>query len=66
VLHGASDNTPLTGNREWVDGQANARLQVIDGAGHWPHYEQPGVTLDAIISFLREAVPSEPPAGTRR
>ena len=35
VIHGARDNTPLAGNREWVAGQANVRLLVIEGAGHW-------------------------------
>lgn len=52
VIHGARDNTPLAGNREWVAGQANVRLLVIDGAGHWPHYEQAGATLGAIDTFL--------------
>jgi pimeloyl-ACP methyl ester carboxylesterase len=53
VIHGAQDNTPLEGNREWVAGQPNARLLVIEGAGHWPHYEQPAATLGAIDTFLR-------------
>jgi len=57
VIHGARDNTPLDGNREWVAGQANARLLVIEGAGHWPHYEQPKATLAAIDTFLSGAWP---------
>lgn len=44
VIHGARDNTPLAGNREWVAHQPNARLLVVEGAGHWPHYERPDVT----------------------
>ncbi|HEX6434232.1 MAG TPA: alpha/beta hydrolase, partial [Gemmatimonadales bacterium] len=48
VIHGARDNTPVEGNREWVAGQPNARLLVVEGAGHWPHYEQPEVVLPAI------------------
>lgn len=52
VIHGEKDNTPLEGNREWVRGQANARLLIIRGAGHWPHYEKPEMTLRAIESFL--------------
>jgi len=40
-----------------VTGQANARLLVIPGAGHWPHYEQPDLTLRAIDQFLRESWP---------
>jgi 3-oxoadipate enol-lactonase len=58
VIHGAADNT-LEGNREWVTGQPNARLIVIDGAGHWPHYEQPARTLAAIATFLSGAWPSD-------
>lgn len=52
VIHGAADNTPLAGNREWVAGQPNARILVIEGAGHWPHYERPEETLAAIEMFL--------------
>lgn len=59
VIHGAADNTPLQGNREWVTGQPNARLVVIEGAGHWPHYEQPARTLAAIATFLSGAWPAD-------
>lgn len=57
VIHGARDNTPLAGNEEWVTGQSNARLLVIENAGHWPHYEQPQETLAAIRAFLRGGWP---------
>jgi pimeloyl-ACP methyl ester carboxylesterase len=53
VIHGARDNTPRAGNEEWVRGQANARFLEIEGAGHWPHYEQPNLTLAAIATFIR-------------
>lgn len=43
---------PLEGNREWVQGQPNARLLIVDGAGHWPHYERPQIVLLAIDAFL--------------
>ena len=52
VIHGGRDNTPLAGNREWVSGQPNARLLVVDGAGHWPHYERPDQVIPAIERFL--------------
>jgi proline iminopeptidase len=52
VIHGERDNIPLEGNKEWVARQPEARLLVIPGAGHWPHYERPGETLGAIESFL--------------
>jgi proline iminopeptidase len=52
VIHGERDNIPLEGNKEWVAGQPQARLLVIHGSGHWPHYERPEETLGAIESFL--------------
>lgn len=52
VVHGERDNIPLAGNEEWVRGQKNARLVVIEGAGHFPAYEQPEATLAAIAAFL--------------
>jgi proline iminopeptidase len=52
VLHGELDNISLAGNTEWVAGQPKARLLVIQGAGHWPHYERPEQTLRAIEDFL--------------
>jgi pimeloyl-ACP methyl ester carboxylesterase len=57
VVHGARDNTPLAGNREWVRGQPNARLLLAEGAGHWPHYERPDVVLPAIERFLEGGWP---------
>ena len=53
VVHGERDNTPLKGNREWVARQPNARLLVVPGAGHWPHYERPELVIPAIDRFLR-------------
>lgn len=52
ILHGERDNIPLAGNEEWARGQRNARLMVIRGAGHFPAYERPEATLDAIAAFL--------------
>jgi pimeloyl-ACP methyl ester carboxylesterase len=52
VIHGERDNTPLAGNCEWLGGGASARLLVVPGAGHWPHYERPDETLAAVRAFL--------------
>jgi pimeloyl-ACP methyl ester carboxylesterase len=52
IIHGERDNISLGGNREWAAGQPQARLLVIPGAGHWPHYERPEQTLGAIETFL--------------
>ena len=64
VVHGAADNTPLEGNREWVAGQPNARIVVIQRSGHWPHYEQPAHTLAAIEAFLRGGWPADAVPGS--
>ena len=58
VIHGARDNIPLAGNEEWIAGQSNARIVVMDSSGHWPHYEQPTATLSAIETFLRGGWPT--------
>jgi proline iminopeptidase len=52
VIHGERDNISLAGNKEWVAGQPEARLLVIPGAGHWPHYERPEQTFGAIANCL--------------
>ena len=57
VIHGEFDNPPLGGSREWVAGQPEARLLVVKGVGHWPHYEKPDETLAALKAFLDGAWP---------
>lgn len=52
VIHGEFDNPPLGGSLEWVAGQPEARLLVVKGVGHWPHYEKPDETLAALTAFL--------------
>lgn len=58
VIHGARDNTPLEGNEEWVRGQPNVRILVIERAGHWPHYERAAETIAAIEAFLEGRWPA--------
>jgi pimeloyl-ACP methyl ester carboxylesterase len=52
VIHAKQDNIPLAASEEWVRGQPNARLLLIDRSGHMPHYEQPETTLQAVATFL--------------
>jgi pimeloyl-ACP methyl ester carboxylesterase len=52
VIHAMQDNIPLAGSEEWVRGQPNARLLLIENSGHFPQYEQPEATLSAIDAFL--------------
>lgn len=61
VIHGDRDNFPVEGAREWVAGRPNARLLVLRGVGHWPQYERPRETLNAIEGFLS----GHWPAGSR-
>lgn len=52
VIHGAQDPIPYGGTLEWVKGQANARLLVLEGAGHWPFVERPDLFFPAVERFL--------------
>ena len=52
VIHGVRDNIPLEASREWATSFPNGRLLLIDGAGHYPHFEQPQVFSDALMTFL--------------
>ena len=38
---------------EFVAGKLNARLQMVEGAGHYPHAEMPEVTIPMVLSFLQ-------------
>lgn len=58
VIQGDRDNFPVDGATEWVAGQPNARILVLPGVGHWPHYERPRETLDAINQFLKGQWPA--------
>jgi proline iminopeptidase len=57
VVHGARDNIPLESSREWVRAFGNARLLVVDAAGHHPFAEQPAVFARAVDAFLRGGWP---------
>ncbi|MFN0180295.1 MAG: alpha/beta fold hydrolase [Gemmatimonadales bacterium] len=58
VVHGAHDNFPLEGSREWVAGQPRARLLVVPDAGHWPQHERTKRVVAAIDDFLRGRWPA--------
>lgn len=52
VVHGAADVVPLAGSRDWAASYPNARLLVIERAGHLVHLEQPRVFFAAVEEFL--------------
>lgn len=53
IGHGREDPMPLAGAEAWRDGLPNARLLIVDGAGHFPNAEQPGVFFPAASAFFR-------------
>ena len=59
VIHASRDNIPLAGSEEWVRGQPNARILLIENSGHFPQHEQPEATLSAIAEFLDGRWPAE-------
>lgn len=64
VIHGARDPFPVEGSREWVPPGSDARLLVIDRAGHFPFLERPDVFFPAVEAFLRGGWPSGARAGS--
>jgi len=53
VVHGREDPIPLESSKEAAR-VLGARLVVIDGSGHVPYVERPGVLFPAIRGFLNE------------
>ncbi len=41
-----------TGEQELLDGIPNARLAIVEGAGHFPWVKQPARFLDTVLRFL--------------
>lgn len=54
LLWGAEDRivTPAYGEG-WLREIAEAKLRVIPGAGHFPHWEQPGAFVEELSAFAR-------------
>jgi pimeloyl-ACP methyl ester carboxylesterase len=53
LLWGAEDRivTPDNG-KNWRRAISNARLELITGAGHFPHWEQPEAFVDKLTAFV--------------
>ena len=53
VVWGAEDRIiPVECGRLYEQAIPGAKLEVLDGCGHWPHYEQPGRLANVVASFL--------------
>lgn len=63
VIHGARDNMPLAGSREWARAFPDARLLVIPGAGHYPMAEAGAEVAEAIDRFLAGEWPGSASGG---
>jgi proline iminopeptidase len=57
VIHGRNDPVPLDGSRLWAQSLPNARLLIIEVAGHFPYIEQPEEFFAAADAFLNGAWP---------
>jgi proline iminopeptidase len=57
VVHGEKDFIPLAGSQAWAQGNANARLVVMPGIGHYPTVEAPDAFFGAVETFLAGSWP---------
>lgn len=58
VIHGAADVIPLKSSEFWAFGYPNARLLVIEKAGHLGQIEAPEIFFPAIDTFLKGDFPA--------
>lgn len=61
VIHGARDLQPESASRAYVDAVRHGELRVIDGAGHFPFYDEPERFATTLREFL-DRVESAPVA----
>lgn len=54
ILHGREDPIPTASSEAAARAMPNARLVLLDGAGHVPYVEQPAVLFPAIRAFLHD------------
>lgn len=53
VIHGTADPIPVESSEAWARALPDARLLLIEGAGHMPQVEQPEIFFTAIETFLK-------------
>ena len=59
VIHGASDVVRPRGSEFYASGYPNARLLVIQNAGHLAHVETPDSFFPAVQTFLKGTFPAD-------
>jgi pimeloyl-ACP methyl ester carboxylesterase len=55
VIHGAKSPIPVEEAYKIVNLMPNAKLVVVEGAGHWPWLEEPDVVRRHVAEFLESA-----------
>ena len=58
VIHGVADVIPQRSSEFWASGYPNARLLLIDKAGHMSHTETPDIFFPAVETFLKGSFPA--------
>jgi proline iminopeptidase len=54
VIHGSEDLIPLESSAEWAKTIPGAKLETIEGSGHYPHLERPDAFFPGVDRFLAE------------
>jgi proline iminopeptidase len=54
VIAGGSEPIPLVSAEEWEAAFPDARLVLLDGAGHYPHVERPEEFFGLVGEFIRQ------------
>jgi proline iminopeptidase len=58
VIHGLADPIPVEASKAWAYSYPNARLLLIEKAGHITHVERPDVFFPAVETFLHGSFPA--------
>ena len=65
VLHGAREVIPVSAAAEWSAAFPDARLLLLEGAGHFPYVEAPEAFFPAVDTFLQGRWPAEAQSPSR-
>jgi proline iminopeptidase len=59
VIHGVADPIPVESSEAWAYGYPNARLLLVQNAGHITHVERPDIFFPAVETFLEGSFPAD-------
>jgi pimeloyl-ACP methyl ester carboxylesterase len=59
IVWGADDRViPVEHGRRSAELMPGSRLEIVEGAGHFPHAVRPGVVADLLVGFLANTTPA--------